>query len=44
MKETRDGTQTEAIDVPINVSDSMLFSCESDSNEIEESDEQSQKH
>jgi hypothetical protein len=30
MKETCDGTGTEAIDVSTNAFDSMLFSCESD--------------
>jgi hypothetical protein len=38
MKDTRDGTRTEAIGVSIEASDSIHLSRESDSNEIEESE------
>jgi hypothetical protein len=44
MKDTHDGSRTEAIDVPTTAQDSMHFSSESDSNEIEESHLQKEKH
>jgi hypothetical protein len=43
MKEICDGTRTEAMSVSINAMYSILFCCESDSNEIEESDQQPEK-
>jgi hypothetical protein len=44
MKDTWDGIRTETIDVWINAQDSMHFKCESDSNKIEESNLQNEKH